>query len=330
MASVEIIKSLEQIKLLSDPRRMAILRLLMVEPATLTQLGRAIGEYPAWIRHHLKKLEAAGLVEMVTVQVSGGFVEKYYQAKAHAFIFQEVVLPDPSAGEHLVLMGSHDLALSYLAERLRREAGLNLLILPVGSLEGLTALRQGLTHLTGCHLLDAESGEYNRPYIRHFFPDRDIFAVTLAHRVQGLLVAPGNPKAIHTLNDLERPDVVFINRNRGSGTRVWLDQQLGRLVIPAGQVRGYAQEVRTHTAVAQVIQSSKADTGLGLEAAALQAGVEFIPLFQERYDLVLPAELAQERRLLPFLDYLQTAEFRRAVEALGGYATAHSGELLSP
>jgi putative molybdopterin biosynthesis protein len=330
MASIEIIKSLEQIKLLSDPRRMAILRLLMAEPATLTQLGRAIGEYPAWIRHHLKKLEKAGLVEMVTAQVSGGFVEKYYQAKAHAFIFQEIVLPDPAAGEHLVLMGSHDLALGYLAERLRAEAKLNLLVLPVGSLEGLTALRQGLTHLTGCHLLDAESGEYNRSYIRHFFPDRDITAVTLAHRVQGLLVAPGNPKAIHTLSEVGRTDVTFINRNRGSGTRVWLDQQLGRLDIPSGQVRGYAQEVRTHTAVALAIQGGKADAGLGLEAAALQAGVDFIPLFQERYDLVLPAELAQERKLLPFLEYLQTAEFRRAVEALGGYATTHSGEHLSP
>jgi putative molybdopterin biosynthesis protein len=330
MATVEFIKSLEQIKLLSDPRRMAILRLLMAEPATLTQLGRAIGEYPAWIRHHLKKLEEAGLVEMVTAQVSGGFVEKYYQAKAHAFIFQEIVLPDPSAGEHLVLMGSHDLALGYLAERLRLEAALNLLVLPVGSLEGLTALRQGLTHLTGCHLLDAESGEYNRTFIRHFFPDRDIIAVTLAHRVQGLLVAPGNPKAVHDLSDLRRPDVTLINRNRGSGTRVWLDLQIGRLDIPAGQVRGYAQEAHTHTAVAQAIQSGKADVGLGLEAAALQAGVDFIPLFQERYDLVLPAELAHQRRLQPFFDALHSAVFRRLVADLGGYETGHSGEQLNP
>ena len=330
MATVEFVKSLEQIKLLSDPRRMAILRLLMAEPATLTQLGRAMGEHPAWVRHHLKKLEDAGLVEMVTAQVSGGFVEKYYQARARAFIFQEIVLPEPSAGEHLVLMGSHDLALSCLADKLHSEAGLNLLILPVGSLEGLTALRQGLTHLTGCHLLDAESGEYNRTYIRHFFPDRDMAAVTLAHRVQGLLVAPGNPKAIHNLTDLSRPDLAFINRNRGSGTRVWLDQQLGRLGISAGQVRGYAYEARTHTAVAQAIQSRKADVGLGLEAAARQAGVEFIPLFQERYDLVLPAELAQQRRLQPFFDALHSAAFRRLVTELGGYETGHSGDQINP
>src|SRR5512147_920752 len=130
MASLEYIKSLEQIKLLSDPRRMAILRLLMVEPATLTQLGRIIGEHPAWVRHHLKQPEDAGLVEMVTSQVSGGFVEKYYQAKARAFIFQEIVLPDASKTGSIVLMGSHDLALTRLAERLRVHARLNLLLLP--------------------------------------------------------------------------------------------------------------------------------------------------------------------------------------------------------
>ncbi len=219
MNDLEYIKSLEQIKLLSDPRRLAILRLLMVEPATLTHLGRILGEHPAWVRHHLKQLEDAGLVEMVTSQVSGGFVEKYYQARARAFIFQEIILPDASRAESVVLMGSHDLALNLLAERLQGSAGLNLLALPVGSLEGLVALRQGLAHLTGCHLLDAESGEYNRTFIRHFFPDREMAAVTLAHRVQGLMVAPGNPKGIRGLGDLGGGDLTLINRNRGSGTR---------------------------------------------------------------------------------------------------------------
>jgi putative molybdopterin biosynthesis protein len=257
-------------------------------------------------------------------------VEKYYQAKARAFIFQEIILPDASREESIVLMGSHDLALNLLVERLHSLAGLNLLALPVGSLEGLVALRQGLTHLTGCHLLDAESGEYNRTYIRHFFPDRQMAAVTLAHRIQGLMVAPGNPKGIRDLADLGRGDLTLINRNRGSGTRVWLDLHLAQLGIPAEKVPGYPLETATHSAAAQAVTSGKADVGLGLEAAARGARLDFIPLFQERYDLVLSTEQLQQRRLAPLFDALHSAEFRRLADGLGGYETAHSGELLAP
>ena len=107
MPEIETIKNFEQIKLLSDPHRQAILRLLMAGPATLTQLGRVLGQHPAWVRHHLKQLEGAGLVEMRTAQVSGGFVEKYYQAKARAFFFQQMILPDSPGKETLVMLGSH-------------------------------------------------------------------------------------------------------------------------------------------------------------------------------------------------------------------------------
>ncbi len=330
MPSVEFIKSLEQIKLLTDPRRLAILRLLMAEPATLTQLGHVMGEHPAWVRHHLKQLENAGLVEMVTAQVSGGFVEKYYQAKAHAFIFQEVILPDTSKSKSVVLMGSHDLALNQLARHLHEEAGLELLVLPVGSLDGLVALRQGIAHLTGCHLLDVESGEYNLPYIRHIFPDRAMSVVTLAHRTQGLMVAPANPRRIHGIEDLLHGGVVFVNRNRGSGTRLWLDKKLAQLGLPPERILGYNQEASTHTAAAQLVRSRRADAALGLEAAALAAGLDFIPLFQERFDLVLPQQQLADPKLGVILDYLQSAIFRQATGALGGYETGHSGELLNP
>ncbi len=227
MSSIEYIKSLEQIKLLSDPRRLAILRRLMARPATLSQLGAAMGEHPAWVRHHLKQLEGAGLVELVTAQASGGFVEKYYQAKARAFIYQETILPDLPRSQTVVLMGSHDLALNQLAQQIGERTGIAMLVLPVGSLDGLVALRQGITDLTACHLLDVESGEYNLPYVRHFFPDRPVTLVTLAQRAQGLMLAPGNPRQIEGLEDLARGDIIFINRNRGSGTRLWLDRMLG-------------------------------------------------------------------------------------------------------
>jgi molybdate-binding protein/DNA-binding HxlR family transcriptional regulator len=330
MPGIELIKSLEQIKLLSDARRLAILRLLVAKPATLTQLGAAMGEHPAWVRHHLKQLEEAGLVEMVTAQASGGFIEKYYQAKARAFIFQQTILPDMLENQTVLLMGSHDLGLSQLASRIGEKAGIEMLLLPVGSLDGLVALRQGLSQLTACHLLDAESGEYNLPYVRHFFPDRPMAMVTLARRTQGLMVAPGNPRRIDGLDDLPYGDIVFINRNRGSGTRVWLDKKLQELGLEAGKVHGYQREASTHTAVAQAIRSRRADTGLGLEAAARASGLDFIQLFQERFDLVLPQETLQDPKVQVILDYLQSKEFRRSLEGLPGYEASHSGELLNP
>jgi putative molybdopterin biosynthesis protein len=330
MADVELIKTFEQIKTLADARRLAILRLLMAQPATLTQLGRTLGEHPAWVRHHLKQLEQAGLVEMSDLQVSGGFVEKYYQAKARAFIFQEVILPDASDRDTIVMLGSHDLAVNLLSQQVRQaRLGIDLLALPVGSLEGLVALRQGVAHITGCHLLDIESGEYNRPFVRHFFPDRKMVMVTLADREQGLLLAPGNPHQIHGLEDLARKDIQMLNRNRGSGTRLWLDKRLNQLGIAPDRVRGYNQEARTHTAVANAVHQGRADTGLGLQAAAQQFRLDFIPLFQERYDLVLPQEVFEDRRYHSMLDMIHSGEFRLGVESLGGYNTAHTGEQLS-
>ena len=185
MIEIEQIKDFEQIKIVSDPHRLAILRLLMAGPATLTQLGRVMGEHPAWVRHHLKQLEAAGLVEMSTAQVSGGFVEKYYREKARAFYLQEMILPEASGNKIVVMLGSHDLALNALAQRSLESSGVQLIIQAVGSLDGLVALRQGLAHIAGSHLYDPSDDDFNTPYLRRLFPDRDMTLVTLAYRQQG-------------------------------------------------------------------------------------------------------------------------------------------------
>ena len=333
MDDIGYVKNFEQLKILSDPRRLSILRLLMAASATLSQLGQVLGEHPARVRHHLKQLERAGLIELTETRMVRGFVEKYYRATARAFIFNEIILPqNPVPGkESIVLLGSHDIALGLLTERLQNYKGsAEILALAVGSLEGLVALRQGIGQIAGCHLLDIESGEYNLPYVRHFFPDRPVVLVTLAHREQGLLVVPGNPHRIRGLEDLARPDLILINRNPGSGTRLWLDRQLTRSGISYQQVRGYIQETRTHTGVAQAILQGKADVGLGIQAAASQFGLDFIPLFQERYDLVIPREQVESQRLQPLLNHLQSGEFRRAMDGLGGYDTAHTGDRLIP
>ena len=329
MEDIRLVKPFEQIKILSDPRRLFILRHLMARPASLTQLGQLMGEHPAWVRHHLKQLEGAGLIELVSVQVSGGVVEKFYQATARVFILQQTILPDTGKQNTLILLGSHDLALSLLARTLAERAGLDLLALPVGSLDGLIALRQGLANLTACHLLDTDSQEYNLPYVRRLLPERPMKLVTLAHREQGLLVPAGNPRQVRKLEDLARGDLTFINRNPGSGTRLWLDKQLRVLGIPTDQIPGYNREVRTHTAVAQAVAGGKADAGVGLAAAARQLGLDFIPLFQERFDLVIPAQSLGEARFGVMLDFLQGGEFRHMAENLGGYDTHHTGEEIS-
>ena len=150
--------------------------------------------------------------------------------------------------------GSHDLAVELLASLLSEHV--DILTLPLGSLDGLITLRQNLSNLSGTHLLDS-SGEYNLPFIRHLFPDRTMQVITLAYREQGLILQPGNPKSIHTIADLARPEVTFINRNSGSGTRLWLDRQMHSLGILAENIRGYENSVQTHTESARYVQRGR-------------------------------------------------------------------------
>jgi len=323
MDKVETLHAFEQIKLLSDSRRLQILRLLMASPASLTQLARILDQSPAWVRHHILALESADLIELAEERRTGKVVEKFYRARAGAFLLQELILPE-GGKPAIVFSGSHDLALEKIGEQISDH--LTLLTLPVGSLDGLVNLRQGLCQVSGAHLLD-KSGEYNAPFVRHLFPDRLMDMVTLAYRTQGLMFAPGNPWEVRSASDLAQTGLRFINRNPGSGTRLWLDTELERLGIPPESIDGYEHVVNTHTECARAIATGQADAALGLQASALQFGLDFIPLFEERYDLVLPRD--QEDALAPLLDYIQTAAFRQETSTLSGYTTTHSGEQIS-
>jgi len=311
----------EQTRLLSDPRRLRLLRLLMARPATLSQLARAVGQSPAWVQHHLRQLVRAGLVQ--AEGSAGRGRPRTYRAAAGAFVLQRLVLPE-STRPTAVFAGSHDLALERLASRLAPH--LDLVLYPVGSLDGLVNLRQGLCHLSGAHLLD-EDGSYNLPTVRRLFPSGGVRVVTLARRVQGLMFALGNPHGIRGLEDLARPDLRFVNRNRGSGTRVWLDARLRERGIAPQAVRGYGREVATHTAAARAVAAGEADVALGLEAAARAAGLGFLPLFTERFDLIFPEEAT--RPLLPLLEALPGADFRRLAGDLPGYDLAPAGTVVA-
>ena len=224
-------------------------------------------------------------------------------------------------------IGSHDMTLDllaqFLAQRGRRFVSAN-----AGSLGGLVALRRGEAHLAGSHLLDPQTGEYNLAYLRQYLPDTPVQLMVWVGRQQGLLVAKGNPKRIASLADLARPEVRYVNRQRGAGTRVLLDYHLQQLGISPEQVAGYAQEEYTHLAVAAAVASGRADTGLGVMAAARALDLDFIPLYVERYDLVIPCEHLRGDLLAPLFDVMHDPAFRQAVQALAGYAVKSMGKIV--
>jgi len=320
MPRIELLEDTARLRLLADPRRMRILRLLMGAPASLTGLARTLRRSPAWVRHHLLALQAVGLVELVEVRVTGRVTEKFYRARSEAFLLHRLILPQGRRGT-VLFSGSDEPALTWLGARLEKHLSLH--CLSVGSLDGLIHLRQGLCQISGAHLLD-ETGEYNLPFLRRLFPDRTVKVVTLAGRTQGWMLAPGNPKNFHDVRDLARPGVSLANRNPGSGTRLWLDRELRRAGLLPGQVQGYAGAFATHAGAAAQVRTGQADLALGLQDAALKAGLDFIPLFEERYDLVFEPEA--ERSLTPILEQISTGEFRAFLTSRSGYNTAHTGE----
>jgi putative molybdopterin biosynthesis protein len=198
----------------------------------------------------------------------------------------------------------------------------------VGSQGGLVALRRGEAHLAGSHLLDPETGQYNIPYLRQYLPGVSVKLIALVGREQGLMVKRGNPLGLQSLQELVQPGVQFINRQRGAGTRVLLDYHLRLLGIPADQILGYNQEEYTHLGVAAAIASGRADCGLGIAAAAQALDLDFVPLFQERYDLVIPSQYAGTDLLSPLYEVLAAPAFRNAVAGLPGYDVSLMGRVI--
>ncbi len=226
----------------------------------------------------------------------------------------------------VVAIGSHDLALDLISNELaRRVPGASLASTNVGSLGGLMALARGEAHLAGSHLLDEETGEYNVSFVRQYLAGRPAVIVTLAGRIQGLIVPSGNPRSLTRLEDLARPDVVFVNRQRGSGTRVLLDYRLQQAGIEPQRIRGYEREEYTHLAVAADVAGGAADVGLGILAAARALDLAFVPLFEERYDLVIPRDFYDAPVLRPLLQVVRGERLKSQVERLGGYDVSNMG-----
>jgi putative molybdopterin biosynthesis protein len=226
-------------------------------------------------------------------------------------------------------VGSHDTSLDVLADLLKAtHSELSLSSSHVGSMGGLMAIKRGVCHLAGTHLLDTEDGSYNISYLKKYLPDLNVKLVHLVQRDQGLIVKQGNPKGIKGIEDLSRKDVSFINRQIGSGTRILLDYKLTQMGIKAAAINGYQNEEFTHMAVAVSVLSGAEDAGLGINAAAKALNLEFIPIVTEQYDLAIPLEYFETEPIQILLEIINSRNFKQRVETLGGYSTNKTGAVI--
>ncbi|MBM3939965.1 MAG: helix-turn-helix domain-containing protein [SAR202 cluster bacterium] len=233
------------------------------------------------------------------------------------------LLDDGTPAKSLVAVGCDPSTAIVAAHLARREV--DLAWHEAGSRAALEQLAAGYAHVAGCHLADAATGAYNRPWVERLLPFPAVI-VAYATWEQGLLVAPGNPKRIRGVEDLARPGVFIVNREPGSGSRALLDEALARIGVAPAAIAGYDREATSHLTVAEVVGMGLADAGIGVRAAANAAGLDFVPLRQERYDLVIPRHFIDLPPVQAMLDTLRRPGLRRQVEALGGYDLSSVGQ----
>jgi putative molybdopterin biosynthesis protein len=239
------------------------------------------------------------------------------------------LLRDRRTIEQEIAVAGCDPAVFLVGEYLRRRQEKTTLVeWMLGSAAAVEALKRGEVHMAGLHMVDAKSGESNLPYLRRHLKGGGYTVITFAAWEQGLIVRRGNPKGIREVSDLARKDVTLVNREEGAGARALLDQRLGAAGIKAAQVKGYQRVAGSHFEVARLVAEMQADAGIGIGSAARLLGLDFIPLQEERYDLVVPTPyLTEHVGLGNLLDTIVSRPFRTEIEALGGYDTRETGKV---
>lgn len=229
----------------------------------------------------------------------------------------------------IVSIGSHDLIMDIIGSLIhRRNSKYNLTSAHVGSMGGLMSLRKGEAHMAPIHLLDEASGLYNISYIKRLLPNEEMTLIKGVKRIQGIMVKQGNPKNIKDFNDLVRGDVVFVNRQKGAGTRILVDYLLKKEGINQENIIGYDREMTTHMSVAASVSSGAADAGVGVFSAAKTMGLDFIPIGEEEYDFAVPSKYIDNDMFLLFIDILRSEEFKSILADLGGYGSEGIGDII--
>lgn len=224
--------------------------------------------------------------------------------------------------KNLVIIGSHDLVIDIIGEKIPVSSA------HVGSMGGIYAMQKGECHIAPIHLLDAESGEYNIPYVKKYFAGEKMVLVKGVGRTQGLMLPKGNPHGINTIADIVSGGFRFANRQRGAGTRLLFDYLLAQNGLKAADVDGYAKEYSTHLAVGMAVECGAADVGLGVGSAANCLGLDFVPLYDEEYDFLLREESLDDERVRAFLEFISSDAFREKLRSFGDYTAKRLGEIV--
>ncbi|MEJ7653626.1 MAG: substrate-binding domain-containing protein [Chloroflexia bacterium] len=282
--------------------------------------ARTASSYPA------REVQLNSLVQR---SVAEALALGYDLGQVRAAFDSTLLVERPSTSDYVVFRGSHDPALDLLWGIVARSASPSRVSTShVGSLWGLMALERGEAELTGAHLLDPETGEYNLPWVQRVLPGRRLGLFTVAERTQGLIYRVEDEGVYTSLRDVAARGARFVNRQRGSGTRVLLDHKLKLAGLRPDDLRGYDDEVFTHTAAAASVAGGVGDATLGLYSSARSLGLKFTPIASERYDLVALAESFESERLASVVEAVRSPEFRSLLAALGGYETRLTGRML--
>lgn len=242
----------------------------------------------------------------------------------------ELLRPRQEIEATLVFIGSHDNILDVIANQLyKQRPPTRISSAHVGSMGGIMAIRRGEAHLAGTHLLDEKTGEYNISFIKRFLADTPLQLINLCYREQGLIVGKGNPLGIRSFTDIVERRLSFINRQNGAGTRLLTDKVLHDLNIDPASIQGYSHEEYTHMSVAAAIAGGSVDAGMGIRAAAVALHLDFVPVTEERYDLILPLKFLEDGKVGIVLDLLRNdRDFREKVLGLGGYDLRDCGKVM--